>query len=70
MIRKVYDVAPLLYPQCGGKMRIISFLTDCAVIDRIIDSIKLTLVADKSPPPQLASQELLMAAETGGEYFS
>ena len=37
MIRKVYEVDPMLCPQCGGKMRVISFLTDYAVVDRIID---------------------------------
>jgi hypothetical protein len=26
MIRKVYEVDPLLYPQCGGQMKIIAFL--------------------------------------------
>jgi hypothetical protein len=28
MIRKVYEVDPLLCPQCGGKMKVIAFLTD------------------------------------------
>jgi hypothetical protein len=26
--------------------------------------------ADRPPPPQIAYQEILMSAETGGEYFS
>jgi len=51
-------------------MRIIAFLTDYGVVDRIINHLKLTFVADKPPPPQVAYQEHLMAAETGGEYFS
>jgi len=29
-----------------------------------------TFVADKPPPPHLAHQEVLMAAEIGSEYFS
>jgi guanosine-3',5'-bis(diphosphate) 3'-pyrophosphohydrolase len=33
-------------------------------------SLKLTFVAERPPPPQRACQELLMAAEAGGEYFS
>ncbi|MDD8030541.1 MAG: transposase [Acidobacteriota bacterium] len=28
MIFKVYEVRPMLCPRCGGKMRIIAFLTD------------------------------------------
>ena len=62
--------APMVCPQCGGKMRIIAFLTDYAVVDRIIIHLKLTSVADRPPPPHIAYQEVLMAAETGAEYFS
>ena len=70
MIRKVYEVDPMVCPQCGGKMRVIAFLTDYAVVDRIIDHLKLTFVADKPPPPRVAYQELLPAAEAPTEYFS
>jgi hypothetical protein len=51
-------------------MRIIAFLTDSAVVDRIIDHLKLTFVADRPPPPHIAYQELLMAAESSAEYLS
>jgi len=70
MIRKVYEVDPMVCPQCGGTMRIIAFLTDFSVVDRIINHLKLTFAADKPPPPHIAYQEVLMAAEAGGEYFS
>jgi len=49
MIRKVYEVDPLVCPQCGGQMKVIAFITDYAVVDRIIHHLKLTLVADKPP---------------------
>ena len=51
-------------------MRILAFITDYSVVDRIINHLKLAFVADKPPPPRLASQELLMAAEPSAEYFS
>jgi hypothetical protein len=70
MIRKVYEVDPLVCPQCGGMMKVIAFLTDYSVVDRIINHLKLTFVAAKPPPPRVASQELLMAAQTSAEYFS
>lgn len=70
MIRKVYEVDPLVCSQCSGQMRVIAFLTDFSVVDRIINHLKLTFVADKPSPPQVAFQELLMAAEASGEYFS
>jgi hypothetical protein len=40
------------------------------VPDRIINHLKLHFIADKPPPPQIAYQEVLMAAEAGSEYFS
>jgi len=70
MIRKVYEVDPLVCPECQGRMRIIAFLTDDAVVDRIINHLKLSFIADRPPPPHIASQQLLMAAETSAEYFS
>jgi ribosomal protein S27E len=70
MIRKVYEVDPLTCVKCGGTMKIIAFLTDYAVVDKIINHLKLTFVPDRPPPPQLAYQEFLMAAERSAEYFS
>ena len=70
MIRKVYEVNPLTCVRCGGTMKIIAFLTDYAVVDKIIHHLKLTFVAERPPPAHLAYQEVLMAAETSAEYFS
>ncbi len=70
MIRKVYEVDPMVCPQCGGIMKVIAFLTDYAVVDRIIDHLNLTFVAEGPPPPHIAYQEVLMAAEASAEYFS
>jgi hypothetical protein len=36
MVRKVYEVDPMTCPRCGGRMRVAAFLTEYAVIDRII----------------------------------
>lgn len=69
MIRKVYEVDPLLCPSCGGKMLIIAFIEDHKIIDKIIVHLKLTFMAERPPPPQSVQQELLMAAEEREEYF-
>ncbi|MGD2295296.1 MAG: acid--CoA ligase [Candidatus Aminicenantes bacterium] len=70
MIRKVFEVDPLTSPQYKGKMCIIAFITDYAVVDRIINHLKLTFVAERPHPlPQIVQQELLMAAEESGKYF-
>jgi hypothetical protein len=50
-------------------MKVIAFLTDYAVVDKIINHFKLTFVADRPSLPELAHQELLIAAETSTEYF-
>jgi hypothetical protein len=70
MIRKVYEVDPLLCPQCGGQMKVIAFLTDYAVVDRIINHLQLTFAAERPPPAHLAYQEVPIAAESSAEYFS
>lgn len=60
----------MVCPQCGGTMKAIAFLTDYAVVDRIIDHLKLTFIAERPPPSHIVYQELLMAAETSAEYLS
>jgi hypothetical protein len=65
-----YELDPLICPRCGGRMKVIAFLTESAVVDRIIRHLKLTFVAERPPPPQVALQELLMAADPPAEYFS
>jgi hypothetical protein len=68
MIRKVYEVDPMLCPRCGGKMKVVAFITDFAVVDKIIDHLKLSFIADRPPPSHIAYHEVLMAAEASTEY--
>jgi hypothetical protein len=63
MIRKVYEVDPMICPKCGGTMKVVAFITDYAAVDRIIDHLKLTFVAEKPPPSHVIEQVVLMAAE-------
>jgi Putative transposase len=70
MIRKVYEVDPMARPRCGGQMKIIAFLTDDSVVDRIIAHLKLNFVADRPPPLHIVYQEVLTAAASSAEYFS
>jgi len=69
IIRKVFEVDPLICPQCGGEMKVISFIEDHKVIDKIIAHLKLIIFAERPPPPKALQQELLMASEEMGEYF-
>jgi len=38
--------------------------------DFLSNHLKLTFVAERPPPPHIAYQEVLMAAETGAEYLA
>ena len=69
MIRKVYEVDPMICSKCGGRMKVVAFLTEHAVVDRIIDHLKLIFVAAKPPPPQAAFQEFLWEADPPAGYF-
>ena len=69
MIRKVYEVDPLLCPSCGGRMSVISFIEEPKTIDRIIRHLELIFEAERPPPPHHIQQELLVAAEESGQYF-
>jgi hypothetical protein len=57
-------------PQCSDIMKVITFLTEYAVADRIIDHLKLTFVAERYPPHHIVYQEVLLAAETSAEYLT
>jgi len=59
MIRKVYEVDPMICPKCGGTMKVVAFITDYAAVDRIIDHLKLTFVAEKPPPSHVIEQVAL-----------
>jgi len=50
MIHKVCEVDPLLRPHCCGTMRVIAFLTDTAVLEKIINRLNLTFIASKPLP--------------------
>jgi len=68
MIRKIYEVDALICPRCGGRMRVVAFLTEYAVVDRIIRHLELTFAEKKPPPSRVFEQVGLMATEESGEY--
>ncbi len=55
LIRRVYEVDPLVCPRCGADMRIIGFITEPRVIRRILNHIRKRHRVPRSPPhPQPA----------------
>jgi hypothetical protein len=63
LIKKVYEIDPLLCPYCGGKMKIIAFITEHATVTHILQHIRIPAQRPDplahSPPLQ---QELLYAS--------
>jgi hypothetical protein len=49
MIKRVYEVDPLVCPRCGFPMRVLSFIEDPPVVRKILD--RLGLWAQQRPPP-------------------
>ncbi len=57
LIQKVYEVDPLECPECGARMKVISFINDPVVVRRILEHLGLWLANARpvprahSPPP-------------------
>jgi len=61
LIHRVYEVDPLICPRCGSEMRVSGFVTQPALIDRILDHLRRR---DKIPrPPPLSAQRLATPLE-------
>ena len=64
LIRKIYEVDPLVCPKCRGTMRIISFIEDPSVIRAILSHLGLWL-ARARPPPKIHDPPVCVHS-TGG----
>ena len=59
LIRRVYQTDPLLCPKCGSKMRILSFITQPRVINKILEHLKNRATQTRAPPtPKLQQASL------------
>jgi len=67
LIKSVYEVDPLQCPNCGGRMKIISFIEKCqpAVIEKILKHCGMWKEAVQRPPPK---QELTVIKEPSLDY--
>ncbi|MEC4668603.1 MAG: IS91 family transposase, partial [Nitrospirota bacterium] len=51
LIKKVYEADPLLSQRCGGTMRIIAFIDQPDVIEKILTHLGLWPHPSHAPPP-------------------
>jgi hypothetical protein len=68
LIRRVYCADPLICPKCGSKVRILSFITQPRVINKILEHLKNRATQTRGPPtPKLQQAPLplsLMCSST------
>ena len=50
LIRRIYEVDPLVCPRCGGAMRIIAFITEPRVVRKILRHLEAQSVDPRAPP--------------------
>jgi len=50
LIRRVYEIDPLVCARCGGPMRVVSFITQPSVIRRILDHLRRQEAETRGPP--------------------
>jgi hypothetical protein len=55
LIKRVYEVDPLLCPSCGGEMRIIAFIIDHDVVDAILRHLATADAKSPRGPPSAAA---------------
>ena len=56
LLRRIYEVDPLACPACGGAMRLLAFITERAVIDRILAHLRRARGDARGPPvPRVSS---------------
>ena len=53
LLRKVFEVDPLLCPRCGSKLKIVSVITDPRVVDHILKHLERETCRARDPfePP-------------------
>jgi len=73
LIRKVWAADPLACPKCGGRLRIISFIEDPAIIEKILRHLKLWNPPPRPPPPRasvsLETDPDFLAWQAAGRLF-
>ena len=73
LIRKVYLADPLTCPRCGGTLRIIGFIDNPAVIEKVLRHLKLWGHPERPPPPRcsrtLEPDADILAWEAMGRLF-
>lgn len=73
LIRKIYLMDPLTCPKCGGRLRILGFIDNACVIEKILRHLKLWDLPERSPPLRRSTTlepdaDFLEWAATAGQF--
>ena len=52
LIKRIYEVDPLVCPKCGSEMKVIAFIIDHAVVDKILRHLERVKAGRARGPPQ------------------
>jgi hypothetical protein len=55
LIKRIYEVDPLLCPSCGSEMKVIAFITEHDVVDAILRHLAKTEARSPRGPPGAAT---------------
>jgi len=55
LIRRIYEVDPLVCPSCGSEMKVIAFITEHDVVDAILRHLVKTEARSPRGPPVAAT---------------
>jgi hypothetical protein len=62
LIKCVYEVDPLKCPKCGGEMRIVAFIEEKTLIEKILLHCKIWQERNPHPPPKPPPNQLIPPA--------
>jgi len=68
LIKKVYNIDPLICPKCNSKMRIIGFIEEEAVIEKILKHLNLWLPGHDPPYNNKSSRKTLLPSILDIDY--
>ena len=55
LIKRVYEIDPLVCPRCGGEMRVVAFILDHQVVDQILRHLEQSGEHRQRAPPRASS---------------
>ena len=63
LIQKIYEVDPLVCPKCQGSMKIIAFIEELDIIERILRHLNLWDVRNHDPPQKVSDYILELVCD-------